>query len=422
MKKFLQSLLAAMLLPLLSNAANPVNDTVTMGAGYANDVFYSLDNGVVKTETRANWDIAFYTNRWSAGIQVNDGGGVMLYTYPLGDTSAWNNIDASGIEGWTNLVNSDTIWEDGAFNRNALGHPDYGWGVYNTISHDVIGDSLYIVKLANGSLKKLFIQRKNSVTNTFYFKYADIDGANEVNQVLDVTPYQDNRMFIYYSLMLSMVVDREPDINSWDLVFSRYSAIVYDLTGVPSNYVVVGIATNNEVGVAKHHPVDVSFSDWTAAPLEYYRTPIGHDWKTFDMSLFQWTITDSLVYFIQNRDGDIYKFYPDYFSGTSTGKTGFVKELLSLVGTGEQMAGAESALTVYPNPAGSSIKLSHNDGFRGLVDFKLYDLSGRLVFGQLLSGSGLEIPVELPLLRNGLYVAETNSGGISERTKIMIQR
>ncbi|HQO49445.1 MAG TPA: hypothetical protein PK939_03395 [Bacteroidales bacterium] len=220
MRKILLSLVVAVFIAVASTAGNPTNDTVAMGAGYANDVYYSLANGIVKSETRSNWELAFYTNRWSAGIQINDGAGVMLYTYPLGDISAWNNIDVSGIEGWTTLVNSDTVWEDGAFNRNSLGHPDYGWGVYNSISHDVLGDSIYIVKLANGSLKKLFIERKNSVTNTYYFKYAEIDGTNEVNQVLEVTPYQDNRLFVYYSLMLGMVVDREPDINSWDLVFS----------------------------------------------------------------------------------------------------------------------------------------------------------------------------------------------------------
>ena len=422
MKKFILFIIGGLYLLIVPQLkASPVNDTVEMGASYANDVFYSMANGVVKTETRANWEIAFYTNRWSAGITINDGNGVMLYTYPLGDVSAWNSIDISNIDNWVNLVNSDTVWEDGAFNRNSLGHPDYGWGVYNTINHDVVGDSIYIVKLANGNLKKLFIERKSSVNNTFYFKYADIDGANEVNEVVDVTPFQDTRMFVYYSLMLQMVVDREPDINSWDLMFSRYSGIVFDNTGAPSNYVVVGITSNNEVGVAKHHPVTVDFSNWTSKPFEYFRTPIGHDWKEFNMSLFQWTIEDSLVYFVETLQGDIYKFYPEYFSGSGAGKTGFVKELISLVSVGELYNSAQ-ALEVYPNPAINSISLKLNQEVGKTVEVHMFDLTGKLIYSQthLQNNSGIHINIDL--ISNGMYVVETVSEGISLKSKFLINR
>lgn len=422
MKKIVLFIIGGLYLLLMPPLkANPVNDTVVMGASYANDVFYSMANGVVKTETRANWEIAFYTNRWSAGVTINDGNGVMLYTYPLGDVSAWSNLDVSGIEGWTNLVNSDTIWEDGAFNRNSLGHPDYGWGVYNTINHDVVGDSIYIVKLANGNLKKLFIERKNSVTNTFYFKYADIDGSNEVNEVVNVTPYQDSRMFVYYSLMLQMIVDREPDINSWDLMFSRYSGIVFDNTGAPSNYVVVGITSNNEVGVAKHHPVTPDFNNWTAKPFENYRTPIGHDWKEFNMSLFQWTIEDSLVYFVETRQGDIYKFYPEYFSGSASGKTGFVKELLSLVSLPE-IGNTSQTLTVFPNPAVSSISLNLEQEIGSPVEVRLFDITGKRVYSQIHLQNATGIQVNLEHLSNGMYVVETVSEGTSLRSKLLINR
>lgn len=398
--------------------ADPVRDTVSMGAGYANDVFYSLDSGIVKIETRANWEIAFYTNRWSAGIQMNDGGGVKLFTYPLGDKNAWNNVDVSQIDEWTPMVNSDTVWEDGAFNRHALGHPDYGWGIYNTINHSVNGDSLFIVKLANGSLKKLFIEAKNSVTNTYFFKYADIDGSNEKSEVLDITPYMDNRMFLYYSLSLGMAIDREPDINSWDLVFSRYSAIVYDNNNQPSDYVVVGIASNNGVGVAKHHPVEVGFADWMAKPFEEYRTPIGHEWKEFSMSQFAWTVEDSLVYFIKNRNGNIYKFYPEFFSGQATGSTGFVKELLSFSGLLDSHQ-RDNALVVSPNPTSGLLRLGVNDEVVSTAEVVFYDLAGKRVHSALVNDRFAS--VDLRHLHDGLYIAEMRINGRLLLAKVMLQ-
>lgn len=422
MKKLLLSFIFGISLFMMPNLqANPINDTVVMGPGYANDVFYSLANGVVKTEIRANWELAFYTNRWSAGISINDGSGVMLYTYPLGDASAWNNIDVSNIENWKNLVNSDTIWEDGAFNRNALGHPDYGWGVYNTINHDVMGDSIYIVKMADGGLRKLFIERKNSVSNKFYFKYANIDGTNEVNQVLDVTPYQDSRMFIYYSLTMAAVVDREPDINSWDLQFSRYSAIVFDNTGAPSDYVVVGITTNNEVGAARNYPVAPDFIGWTAQPMEFHRTPIGHNWKEFNMSAFSWVIQDSLAYFVQSRQGDIYKLTLNYFSGSGSGKTGFTKQLVSMVSLGETDA-TNTSLSVYPNPAKSFAVLKLNVDNNVPVQVKLFTLDGKMVFNQQMTNTANGLKLSLDGFDNGMYIVETLSQGQTQKVKFIINR
>jgi len=37
------------------------SETISMGSGYANDIFYSLKNGVAATVPRTNWDIAFQT-------------------------------------------------------------------------------------------------------------------------------------------------------------------------------------------------------------------------------------------------------------------------------------------------------------------------------------------------------------------------
>ncbi len=419
MKKILlfAALMFSGLLPI-SSFANPVHDTVTMGPGYGNDVFYSLSSGVVKTEPRNNWDIAFYTSRWSAGIIINEGAGHMLYTYPLGDTSAWNNIDSTGISEWINLHNSDTIWEDGAFNRNSLGHPDYGWGVYNMINHDVVGDSLYILKLANGSLKKLWIKRKNSITNTFHFKYANLNGLQEVNETLNVTPYQSNRMFIYYSLATQSVVDREPDINSWDLQWSRYAAIVYDLSGNPSYYIVVGVTNNLEVETSKHHPVGSDFDSWFTKPFEAYKTPIGHNWKEFNMTQFQWLITDSLTYFVKNRQGDIYKLQFDYFSGSGTGKTGLVKKLLSLVSVNDEPS--TSALSVFPNPSASVITVVLPESENN-AEIRIFDQAGRLVLSETTSAKAQNYQVNIENLRNGLYIVEVKNENATSRQKLIVK-
>lgn len=400
--------------------SNPVNDTISMDPGYANDVFYSLENGVVKSEPRNNWDLGFYTNTWSAGIIINGGNGVMLYTYPDGDTANWASLDTTGILSWKNLNNSDTIWEDGAFNRNALGHPDYGWGVYNTISHDVVGDSLYVLKLASGTYKKVWIERKNSVNNTFFFRYANLDGSEEVSEVVDATPYV-NKMFVYYNLTTAQIVDREPAIDTWDLLFSKYMGIVFDNEGNPTYYPVVGATNNINTLGSKHYPVADGFEDWFSTPLEAYKTTIGHDWKSFSMSTFAWELADSTAYFLQTGKGDVYKIVFDYFGGTGNGRAGFVKKLISLVGNPE-IIDTEITMQLFPNPATNLVNiLIGNTKENANVQVKLFDLTGRMVINNqmTLTNGMLQLPLGDQL--QGLFLLQIETEGQAFVQKLQIK-
>ncbi len=53
-------------------------DSVFLGSGYVNDIYYSFENGEIHSVDRKNWDIGFYANILSAGIITNDGNGVEL--------------------------------------------------------------------------------------------------------------------------------------------------------------------------------------------------------------------------------------------------------------------------------------------------------------------------------------------------------
>jgi len=156
------------ILPAIGQKSGPVTDSVLMGPGYVNEVYYSMSAGKQGAVNRKQWDIAFRASRMSASILTNDAAnnngiglvGVELYTYPKADISGWATMDTSGLSSWKNMVNSTTDWETGAFDQYQLGHPDYGWGKYNAASHDVVGDSLYIIRLRDGSFRKLWIIRK----------------------------------------------------------------------------------------------------------------------------------------------------------------------------------------------------------------------------------------------------------------------
>ena len=80
-------------------------DSIVMSAAYANEVYYSMKNGIVMIGSRNTWDIAFRTMKRSSSILTNDGAGVVLYTYPKSDTTGWNTMDTVGLSTWKPMYN-----------------------------------------------------------------------------------------------------------------------------------------------------------------------------------------------------------------------------------------------------------------------------------------------------------------------------
>ncbi|MEJ2594885.1 MAG: T9SS type A sorting domain-containing protein [bacterium] len=375
MKKLLYTFhVMAMILLSTLFVQSQTTDTLSMGPGYGNDIFYSMENGEVASAPRDNWDIAFYTPRFSAGIIVNEGYGGMqgyttLYTYPYGDTSAWESVDTSNMALWKPLYNSPEYWEEGAFNRNSTGHPDYGWGWYNMVNHHL---------------------------------------------------YYEDRRFIYYSLVNDEVVDREPDSQSWDIVFTRYFEEL-EAEGEIVPYLVAGAASNVDIGANNFHPVSLDFMDWSSEPFDSLKNTIGHDWKSFDFTT-GWVILDSNVYFVQNFDGNVYKLIFTWWDGSTTGDFALEKQLVSLVDV-DEFEQEVAEIEVYPNPATTQFNI------RGKVDYKepltvsVYDQSGRRVHAFDTDAMELErgILVNRADFSTGLYIIQITGDNFTARQKLMIR-
>lgn len=299
-----------------NNTENMIQD-VSMGASYANDVYYSLANGVVSTPLNAEWDLAFYTNPMSSTIMTNDGKGIELYVWPGGNKDDWESVDTAGTVMPNPQYNiySDTSWQNGAFDQGALGHPDYGWGVYDMTTHIVYGDSIHIIKFSDGSVKKLFIEKREAADNSFHIKYANIDGSDEVTAKINAGEHLDKNL-IHFSMAANEVVAHEPPKADWDLVFTRY----FDVS-IP--YLVTGVLSNNKIQVAQIENSDSTFSDYSSASFSKVINTIGSDWKDFDMGTFQYILSDNMQYFVQDQKGNHYKIRFTAFSGSRNGDITF---------------------------------------------------------------------------------------------------
>lgn len=307
------------------NDGNPsfVDKTVSMGQNSTLDVYYSLANGEINNIDRSDWDIAFSVPLQSAAILINEGAGVELYC--VGDTNAWNSVDENSIEGLKPRFNDESGWDKGAFNVNASGFPNYGWGTYHAGNpdHNVGGDSIYVIKLTDGSLKKFMVRQKTGTTSANEFIWADLNGENPMSASLSTAPYTDKKHFIHYSLVNNEKVEAEPDMADWDLLFTRYLIKIPVGPSQFMDYPVMGILSNRDIRVGKVTGIDPNEVILSDAQLSEMPDVIGHDWKISDPITHEISLADSTSYLIESVDGNTYLLYFTEYGGTADGNIGF---------------------------------------------------------------------------------------------------
>jgi predicted lipoprotein with Yx(FWY)xxD motif len=395
------------------------SDSIVMSPGYANEVYYSMANGIVRISARATWDIAFRTMKRSSSILTNDGAGVVLYTYPKADTNGWASVDTSGLSSWTPMYNDPADWENGAFSRNAKGHPDYGWGIYNDVTHNLTGDSLFVIKLRDGSFKKLWIIRKLSSLDIYNYRYANLDGTDEQNVVNDLN-VNTGTDFIGFSLETNTGIDFQPPKASWDILFTKYMSVQNN--GTP--YAVTGVLSNDSVKTEKFYPVTLDYNDFGAGTWDPTRSSIGWDWKVFDMVNFVYKVVDSTVYFVKPVSGDIFKLYFTAFAGSSTGVVNFNLKKSAGAGVSDYPA-KDLQVAVYPNPATTTINLYVTGKTGEELTFNLTDLSGRQLRadrpGQLTNGQNA-YSMDVTGVQPGVYFVTVCIAATKAVSKVIITR
>ncbi len=235
-------------------------------------------------------------------------------------------VDTSGYSGWKQMYNSTASWEEGAFSTHATGHPDYGWGIYNSLTHDVMGDSIFIIKLLDGNFKKLWIVQKKSMQMRYIFRYADVDGSNEQEVDLSMGNYS-NKLFVNYSLSGDSIANIQPQSTSWDLLLTKFNH-----PGM-GYYVVTGFLANEDVSISVFNaPDSATAAGATIADTTEFTdsiAAIGNSW--YELQGMSIVPLDTLAYFIKLASGDIYKLQFTYFeSGMSgRGRVGIRKQKVS---------------------------------------------------------------------------------------------
>ncbi len=379
--------------------------TVTTGAGYANDIYYSLTDGEAGSATRANYDLAFSINQTSA-IRVNTSAGASVWVVSE-DPADFATVDTTGqLTDANEYYNSSTTWLSGALNAPAdtSEFSDVGWGDYDLQTHTITASRVFVVQDVAGDYYKLMIDER--AAGIYEFTFANLDGSNETTETIDVADYS-GKNFAYYSFA-NGALDREP-ATIWDLLFTQYTTGINTGPGGIVYYGVSGVLSNAGVQVAQVEGVDpATYEDYQIATYSEDIDVIGSDWKSFDMASASFQLEDSLVYFIRANDASYWKLVFTAFTGSSAGAFTFDKTELQ---TSSRPEAGTAVLGVYPNPATDHVNLML-DGISGPANVMITDLSGRVVQRHTLNANGFGAQrLDVSELNTGLYILTLEADG-----------
>lgn len=422
-KKILFSLLA--FTAFNTYAQNWVNDSVYLGPGYRNEVYYSLKNKMVDTVPVRNWHVAFSAlggrEAYYYTVMLNHSNDVRMVKYPNSDITGWSSLDTTGWKSWRKFFNGDEKWSEGALNRDPEAHPYYSWGIYNSnVPGEIDGDSIFVI-YANPNppgkpwAKKFYVVSRKSISGarSWTFRYANLDGSEDTTITMMDSNYPKNH-FMYYNLQKKEELKREPDSNKWDLLFTRYFAKQTD----PNNpyYQVTGVLHNIQTKVIKikgQLSDNVNVTDTGDSRFSDKINTIGYDWKAFDFNSNQFRMGDSLTYVILNAHGDtnstvtyeIYKLKFTGFGGGANGKVVFATQKMLTMNTAVNTIDENKFVyTLSPNPSNGNTQLFVNTDKLSTMQINIYDLNGKLIYNQQTKNNGFNV-YNLPTenIGKGLY-------------------
>lgn len=407
---------------MYGSAQTEIKDSVEMGASYQNEVYYKLTDGSKTSVDATSWHLGFATNAMSVAIMTNAGipgggmgqAGMEVAVYPNGTVDDFSTVDTAGFSTWPKLYNDSLDWEIGALNQNSIGGMDYGWGEYNLATHTVTGDSIYIFKIGMDAFK---VEIQEKASGVWSFRYAPISDNGAGTQVsIDGPTNYSTKNFVFFNLVDGQIKDVEQ--ADWDLWAVKYHDMYNNqypnqtVTGILVNPKWEVAAVNAGVGNQSTH------ADFASATFVTDKNELGQFYKGLNSS-FQWEVTDSTVYYLKNANGDVWKWYPTSFGGSSNGKTVFFKEQM-VVGTNGVNEVESQFLDIYPNPATNNINLVFNSLSSDATVLVRNQMGQKIVSKIIQTQAGInQEKLDISSLKSGVYFIVIKQNGHTTTSKVV---
>ncbi len=389
-----------------AKAQCPANDSTQMGSGTGNDVFYSLENGTVTTISNTNWHMAFSVQEFttpqtaalSAAVRVNSGGnGTIVKRLDNANPANWRAIDTTGLSAMPQLLDSDSTWNLSAFTSGyKVSSPfDFKWGTYDQNTHHITGTKVYVIQnTAAGFYKKVFVSKLHYDT-VWNVIISNIDNSDSVYLTINKRDYT-GKMFVYYNASTNQVLDREPAMSSWDLLWTKYVTWVTSPQG-SGYYPVAGVLSHPKVKVEQNNgkTCNMVWLHTKTSVVDPRISAIGHDWKTFTGTAY--VITDTFVYFVRAQDSAMYKLTFLSYAGGPLGKSVFNVYEATL---GIDKINA-AKLRIFPNPNSGVFSVESEVPVQHI---SIVDMQGKTVYSSDTAGK-----MDVSGLADGIYIVKVHT-------------
>jgi len=282
------------------NPGNVKTDTIAMTQYYKNQVYFDLGTGqAVGTHLKSDCDLGFECSPDGWRVILNTA--TFMMAADAGIRPFGQAVDTTGLKFWYDK-------SDGNMDSLAIGK----W--FSVQGNDTVSNQhLYILNrgMDEGGFELGFRQLSiDSLKNgTYYFRLSNLNGTNQQAYAVKKDPAYN---FMYFTFKFGGVVKEiEPPKNSYDLVFTQYTTLLFTDAGEPYPYLVTGVLINrNAVEVA----VDSvsAFESITIDKLNGYTYSrrldyIGYEWKHYSFDLGSYTVDSKLTYIIRDTEGIYYK-------------------------------------------------------------------------------------------------------------------
>ena len=287
--------------------------TVNLTENYTYQVFYDLEtNSDVAQNLISDWDLGFECS--------DTGWHIILNTSKMMLAGNTENTDFDAVSSAENV--------DMAFDPSHISVDDstaiskwYSFSGNKPVSH------LHTFLIDRGTdengellgLKKVVFDIRED--GSYLLRFANLDGSMENNDVIEKN---SNLNFVCYSFD-NGITDIEPDKEAWDLLFTKYTTMLYS-DDEPYPYVVTGVLLNQHKVMAMQDTL-LSFDDITkeyaeTIQLSNQKDTIGYDWKVYNFDNSRYIVDTSRVFIIKDHSDSYYKLrFVDFYN--STGEKGY---------------------------------------------------------------------------------------------------
>ena len=269
------------------------NYTLRLGKDYTTQLYFTIEDGKVKGNDFQVWDLAFDCSANGKLILVNGGKEVQV-----------SETDCKTLGEPFNPLNAEWNWDNpsGEWNGTAIGN----W--WDSLTNKSL-DKIYLIDRGVLEVNRYKKLRIISVSPTsFFIQHANLDGTEisscEVKKL-------NAKNYVYFNFdKPNETIDLEPEKHSWDLIFTRYRHVYYEMNPIVP-YSVTGVLLNpNKVVCYKDSLIGFNQIDINVAKqftLSNKKDIIGFDWKNYDFALGRFDVIRKYTYIIKDTKGIYYK-------------------------------------------------------------------------------------------------------------------